>query len=97
MTAYIVNHEKKQRLFAKRERELLHAIKHQLAEEKLMLAAEKLRAARIGVAKCRFTQYSENQPHNFSAEETAQKDNELKRWLTVSADEIIQRYRPRDA
>lgn len=28
MTSYVANHEKKNRIFAKRERELIHSIKH---------------------------------------------------------------------
>jgi hypothetical protein len=40
MTAYLANHEKKKRIVAKRERELVHATKHWFAAEKLLLAAE---------------------------------------------------------
>jgi hypothetical protein len=97
MTAYIANHEKKKRIFAKRERELVHAIRRQFAVEKLMVAAEKLRSAKIGVAKCRFAKHSEKQPYNFSAEETALRDKELQLWLTMSADEIVHLYRPQVA
>ena len=93
MPAYVANHEKKKRIFAKRERELLHAIQHRFALEKLPVAAEKLRAARIGVAKCKFTEDSEYQPHNSSAEQMAVKVRELQQWLSMSVDEIIELYR----
>lgn len=93
MTAYIANHEKKNRIFAKRERELRHAIRHNFAPEKLVVAAEKLRAAKIGVFKCRFTKHSENQPHSFSPQEMAEHDRDLQSWLSRSTEEIINLYR----
>jgi hypothetical protein len=93
MTAYIANHEKKNRIFAKRERELRHAIKHGFPPEKLMVAAERVRAAKIAVFKCRFSKDSENQPHNFSPEEIAVHDRQVQLWLARSADEIIEVYR----
>jgi hypothetical protein len=95
MTAYVANHEKKLRIFAKRERELLHAIKHDAPAEKLSVAAERLRAAKINVYKCRFTKNCENQPHNFSPEEYAENNNELQRWLSMTTDDIVKSYRPR--
>jgi len=94
MTAYVANHEKKNRIFAKRERELVHAIKHNHPPEKLTKAAEKLRAAKIAVFKCRFTKNSENQPHNFAPEEMAVHDRQLQLWLSYSADEIVNIFRP---
>jgi hypothetical protein len=93
MTAYIANHEKKRRIFAKREREMRHAIKHVAPAEKLRVAAEKLRAAKIGVFKCRYTMNSENQPHDFSPEEAAVHDDEVRRWMSMSAEEIVEMYR----
>jgi len=95
MTAYIASHEKKNRIFAKREREMLHAIKHGFPAEKLALAAEKLRVAKINVFKCRFSQDSAKQPHNFSAAEIAEHDKGLQRWLSMTSDEIVDLYRPR--
>ena len=94
MTAYIANHEKKNRIFAKRERELLHAIKHSFPDEKLWVAAEKLRSAKIAVFKCRFTKNSENQPYQFAPEEMAAHNRQVQLWLSYSADEIINLYRP---
>lgn len=95
MTAYIANHEKKHRIFAKRERELLHAIKHSFTEEKLLLTAEKLRAAKVSVFKCSFSKNSINQPHNFSPEEIAADNKQLELWLSMSSEEIVSMYRPK--
>jgi hypothetical protein len=93
MTAYIANHEKKNRIFAKREREMLHAIRHGFPAEKLLIAAEKLRAAKMAVFKCRFTKNSENQPYQFAPEEMAAHDRQVQFWLSSSADEIVDMYR----
>lgn len=93
MTSYLANHQKKQRIFAKRERELLHAIKHTFSQEKLLLAAEKLRAAKIGVFKCRFSANNANQPHNFSAEQMAERNEQVRQWLEMSSEEIVNMYR----
>lgn len=93
MTAYIRNNEKKNRIFAKRERELLHAIKHDVSQEQLLLAAEFVRAAKISVFKCRFAMIGENQPHNFAPEEIAEHNKKLDEWLSISAEAIVERYR----
>lgn len=92
MTAYVANHEKKQRIFEKRERELLHAIKQDHAAEKLTVAAERLRAAKFSVFKCRFSAHSPAQPHHFNAEEAATRNRQLERWLTMTTPEIIAMY-----
>ena len=94
MTCYVANHEKKNRIFAKREQELRHAIKHNLPADKILLAAEKVRAAKIAVFKCRFTKHSTNQPQSFRPEEIAAHDEELRRWLSMSGDEIVSTYLP---
>ena len=93
MTAYIANHEKKNRLFAKRERELLHAIKHEFSNARLEAAAERLRAAKLAVFKCRFTMNSVRQPHAFSPQQLATCDQRIRLWLAMSTEEIINRYR----
>ena len=95
MTAYIASHEKKNRIFAKREREMLHAIKHGFPAEKLALVADKLRVAKINVFKCRFSKNSAKQPHNFSAAELAEYDKQVRRWLSMTSEEIVDVYRPR--
>ena len=94
MTAYVANPEKKNGIFAQRELELRHAIKHNFTTEKLLIKAERVRAAKIAVFKCRFTKNSENQPYNFDPEEVAVHDKHLQRWLSMSATEIVDAYRP---
>jgi hypothetical protein len=93
MTAYVANHEKKNRIFAQREQQLRHAIKHGCPTEKLLVAAEKLRAAKIAVYKCRFAKNSSNQPHSFKPDEVAKQDAKLQRWLSMTAAEIVDTYR----
>jgi hypothetical protein len=93
MTAYIVNHQKKNRIFAERERELRHAIKHEAPQRKLIAAAEKLRTAKVAVFKCRFNRNGSRPPHAISLEEMAATNSTLRSWLTRSADEIVAIYR----
>lgn len=93
MTAYVANHEKKNRIFVQREQQLRHAIAHSLPAEKLLIAAEKLRAAKIAVYKCRFAKNSPNQPHSFKPEEAAKHDKNLEHWPSMTAAEIVDSYR----
>jgi hypothetical protein len=90
MTAF--SYEEKKLLFAKRERELNHAIKHGFSDAKLRVAAEKLRAARLGMFKCQFTLRSGDQPYTFSAEAMAQRNADIRAWLSMSAEEIVISY-----
>jgi hypothetical protein len=90
MTAY--SYEEKKRLFAKRLRELRHAIKHGFSEEKCRAAAERLRAARLGIVKCQFTMKISSAPYNFSAEAMAKRHKGIRRWLSMSAEEIVKSY-----
>ena len=45
MTAYLVNHTKKHKIFRQREEELRHTIRHEFSVEKIEKAAERLRQA----------------------------------------------------
>jgi hypothetical protein len=94
MPAYIANHEKKKRILAKRERELIHAIKHDLPIERISFAAERIREAKMNVFKCDFSKSTEVQPHNFSPEEMAASNELVREWLHASTDDIIDAYRP---
>jgi hypothetical protein len=58
MTAYIATHQKKLNILHKRERELIHALKHGYTQERLEKAAEKLRIAQLAMFKAKFTQNS---------------------------------------
>ncbi len=95
MTAYVANHEKKNRIFAKRERGLTHAIKNGFPEEKLIIAAEKVRAAKMSVFKCQFAKSTVLQAHKFSPEKMAANNKSIQRWLSMSTADIINEYRAR--
>jgi hypothetical protein len=90
MAAY--SYEEKKRLFAKRLRELRHAIKHGFSEDKRRAAAERLRAARLAMFKCQFTLKITSEPYNFSADEMAKRHKGIRKWLSMSADEIVTSY-----
>jgi hypothetical protein len=93
VTAYIANHEKKNRIFAKRERALAHAIKHRFSGRKISIAAEKLREAKIAVFKCRFASSTLHEPHTFSAEAIAASNKHVQSWISMSTADIIAMYR----
>jgi hypothetical protein len=93
MTRYLANHQKKNRIFAKRERELVHAIKNGLPAKELAKRAGRARDAKISVFKCRFAKSTELQPHAFSIEDLAKKDEQVRKWLTASTSEIVEMYR----
>ncbi len=89
MANYLSNHQKKNRIFAKRERELLHAIKHDCPHEKLLEIAEKLRAAKIAVFKSRFAEYT----YNVALDTMASCSKEVQQWISMAPDEIVSIYR----
>ena len=93
MAGYVPNYQKKNRLFAKRERELVHALRNRFSIRKIDLAAEKLRMAKIAVFKSRFARGTALQPHTFSPEEMAARDEQVRKWLSMSTADIIDRYR----
>lgn len=92
MTAYIANHQKKLRIFQKREEELRHAIRHDFGQDKIEKAAERLREAKFAVFKSKFSQHSVLPASQFSLEVAARSDPQVKRWLDLSTDQIIQNY-----
>jgi hypothetical protein len=93
MTAYVANHEKKNRQFAKRERELIHAIRNGFSCTKIGVAAENVRKAKFAVFKCRFAKSTVRQPHTFSPEEMAANDEQIRKWLSMSTADIVEMYR----
>jgi uncharacterized protein YecE (DUF72 family) len=97
MPAYIANHEKKNRIFAKRERELIHAVKNDLPSKEVSSRAESVREAKMSVFKCRFAKSTSLQPHAFSPEELAAVDEEVRKWWSMSTAEIIEMYRPKES
>jgi len=86
MSNYLPNGQKKNRIFRKREQELIHGIRHGLAKEKLEVLAEKLRQAKLNVFKDRFDP-SEGRRMRASDEKT------VERWMTATVEELIAEYR----
>ena len=87
MTCYIANHEKVQRLFAKRERELRHAIHHTSDEAKIVRAAERLREARLKIFKSEFSRRSVLPARYWEPDEAARG------WQDRPVEEIVEEYR----
>jgi hypothetical protein len=92
MVAYLVNHTKKKRIFRKREEELRHAVRHNFSRAKIEKAAEKLRGAKFAVFKAKFSQFSVLPAHAFSLDDLAEEKPFVKRWVSMSVDEIIAEY-----
>jgi len=86
MTAYIPYHEKKIRIFEKREQELRHAIINNYSKDKIERCAEKLKTAKLNVFKSRFSENSSRPPHSYIPNKKA------KEWESLSINEIIQKY-----
>ena len=95
MAGIIPHHDQKNRIFAKRERALIHAIKNELSREKVAAAAERLREAKMAVFKCRFALYTTREPHTFSAEEMAVSNKQVRKWISMRTTDIIEMYHPR--
>jgi len=87
MTAYVANHQKKKRIFEKREQELRHLIKHGSSYEKIAKAAEKLRAARLAIFKSEYSRLSILPAHTY------EPGVEARQWEIISTDEIVEKYR----
>ena len=87
MTAYIANHQKKKKIFQKREQELRHAIKHNFSQGKVAKAAEKLREAKLNVFKSEFSKNSVLPASDYVPGE------EAKHWEALPVEEIISQYR----
>ena len=73
MTAYLVNHQKKNKIFKKREIELNHAIKNNFSYEKLVKAAKKLREAKLNVYKSEFSKNTTLPAHRYEPNEKARE------------------------
>jgi len=93
MTAYVANHEKKNRLFAKRVRELVHSLKNNYSSEKVSIAAEKVRDAKMAAFKCVFAKSTVHHQHTFSPEIMAASDPEIQKWISLSTADIVEMYR----
>jgi len=86
MTAYIANHQKKKKIFGKREQELKHALKHNYGYEKVARAVEKLREAKLNIFKSEFAKNSVLPASSYEPGDEALK------WLSYSIDDIKNIY-----
>ena len=97
MAGYIPHYQKKNRIAAKRERELVHAIRNEFSSVKLDQAAERLREAKLAAAKSRWAASTSAQSHDFDPAHLAKKDKSIARWLNSSTEEIVEIYTRRAA
>lgn len=97
MTAYIVRKgaQKKRGILEKREAELVHHIKNESSDEKLVVAAEKVRAAQKAVIKCMLHETEAVKPEDevTFGKRWRQLEQDRAYWDVVSAPEIINQYR----
>lgn len=92
MTGYLVNHQKKLKVFEKREEELRHAIRHDLSPERTGRAAERLREAKFAIFKSKFSQHSVLPANRFSIEKAAEDKPAVRKWVEMTTEEIIEKY-----
>ncbi len=92
MAGYIPHYQKKNRIAAKRERELIHAIRNELESARVERAAERLREAKLAAAKSRWAAGTSAQSHEFDAAALARKDKSVARWLSSTTEEIVEIY-----
>ena len=87
MTNYVVNHQKKKNLLAKRERELLHALRNGLPDAKILKSVENVRAAKLSVFKMDFSRTSLLPASSYEPE------GEAVEWMAMTVEEILAMYR----
>jgi hypothetical protein len=87
VTAYLAHHQKKRRIFHKREKELRHAINHNYSQEKIVKAVNKLREAKLNVFKSEFSKNSVLPASNYVP------GDEARHWEALPVEEIIRLYR----
>ncbi len=97
MAGYLPHYQKKNRIAAKRERELVHAIRNEFDSVKVDKAAERLRAAKLAAAKSRWASKTSAQSHEFDATRLAKNDKSIAKWLNSSTEEIVEVYARRAA
>ena len=87
-----VPHYKKNRIAAKRERELVHAIRNEFDSQKIARAVERLREAKLAVAKTRWAAKKSAQSYEFDPVHLAKEDKSNAKWLNSSTEGIIKIY-----
>jgi hypothetical protein len=86
MAGYAPNWRKQDRLFQKRERELLHALRTNASREKVAEAVENLRNAKLQIFKARFSQNSLLPAHAYVPGKKAEF------WQSLTQEEILSKY-----
>ena len=92
MPCYIANHRKKRRILARRETDLIRALQRGESEEKVKLAAEEVKAARLRVLN---VERSRVPPSGLNAARFEMIDAEIRECLSVPVDAIVQEFRRR--
>jgi hypothetical protein len=91
MPCYIANHQKKRRILARRESDLLRAFQRGESEEKVKRAAEEIRAARVRVLNVERSRIRPcDGPHAARFEII---DNQIQECLSMPVDATIREYR----
>lgn len=86
MTAYVADHRKKKAIFAKREQELIHALKNGYSKDRVEKAGEKVRSAQLAIFKMAFSRDSVLPASSYKP------GGEALRWQEMSIQEIIDMY-----
>jgi hypothetical protein len=92
MTSYIANHQKKLRALARRELDLLRALRRGDREAKVLEAAEEVRAARVRVL---FVQHSLLAPCEQYASRLRQKEEEIRSCRGTPLSAIVAEFKAR--
>ena len=92
MAGYLPHYQKKNRIAAKRERELIHAIRNELDSEKIDRAVERLRESKLAAEKSRWAAKTSAQSHEFEPVYLAKSNKSIAKWLNSSTQEIIDIY-----
>lgn len=89
--------QKKTRLVAKRERQLLAAIKRNLSREKIIQAAENLRQAHLAVLKSEASRILvEGKVYGtFPKPDSHDRDRLNAKWTSITTEQIIEMYEKR--
>ena len=83
---------RKQEILQKREREMQHAIRHDLPEEKLLKAAARIREARLKLYKGILEQFRYKKVAD-SENPGARAQREMALWESMELQDVIEHYR----
>ena len=90
MANYVVNHQKKRQILARRESDLLRALRRGESEEKVKSAAEEVRAARVRVLNMKRSLVPPcDGPHAAQLEAI---DEEIRECLATPVDAIVKEF-----